>query len=101
MDAWFVDRWDDKFSIDITDDLIEFIDESWAGEEPLTPYEVYLKVCWHLSRDVREGLIEYSLPPSMREKLLEYQVNAVQTLARRIYHRGGTCSATWSASARP
>ena len=90
LDAWFVARWDDKFSIDITDDLIKLIDESWAGEEPLTPHEVFLKVCWHLSRDVREGLIEYSLPPSMREKLLEYQVNAVQTLARRIYHRGGT-----------
>ncbi|WP_338538288.1 helicase-related protein [Janibacter terrae] len=90
LGTWFVDRWDDKFSIDITEDLIKLIDESWAGEEALTPREVFLKVCWHLSRDVREGLIEYSLPPSMREKLLEYQVNAVQTLARRIYHRGGT-----------
>ena len=90
LDAWFLARWEDKFSIDITDDLMRLIDESWAGEEPLTPHEVFLKVCWHLSRDVREGLIEYSLPTSMREKLLEYQVNAVQTLARRIYHRGGT-----------
>ncbi|MDT0213937.1 helicase-related protein [Rothia sp. ARF10] len=90
LDAWFQDRWDDRFSIDITADLIALIDESWAGEQPLTPYEVYLKVCWHLSRDVREGLIEYSLPPSMRNKLLEYQVNAVQTLARRIVTRGGT-----------
>lgn len=90
LDTWFIARWDDKFSIDITDDLINLIDESWAGEEPLTPHEVFLKVCWHLSRDVREGLIEYSLPLSMREKLLDYQVNAVQTLARRIYTRGGT-----------
>ncbi len=90
LDAWFIARWEDKFSIDITADLISLIDESWAGEDPLTPYEVFLKVCWHLSRDVREGLIEYSLPPSMREKLLEYQVNAVQTLARRIVTRGGT-----------
>lgn len=90
LDAWFVARWEDKFSIDITDDLIKLIDESWAGEEQLTPYEVFLKVCWHLSRDVREGLIEYSLPATMREKLLEYQVNAVQTLARRIVTRGGT-----------
>ncbi len=71
LDDWFVARWDDKFSIDITDDLVKLIDESWAGEEPLAPHEVFLKVCWHLSRDVREGLIEYSLPASMREKLLE------------------------------
>lgn len=86
---WFEDRWNDKFSIDVTEDLIEVIDESWASETPLTPYEVYLKVCWHLSRDVREGLIEYTLPPSMRNQLLEYQESAVKTLSRRIMTKGG------------
>ncbi len=90
LDEWFQARWDDKFSLDITKDLIEIIDESWAGTDDRSPYEVFLKVCYHLSQDVREGLIEYGLPASMREKLLEYQINAVQTLARRIHHRGGT-----------
>lgn len=90
LDEWFVARWNDRFSLDITKELIEIIDESWAGTDDRSPYEVFLKVCYHLSQDVREGLIEYSLPASMREKLLEYQVNAVQTLARRIHHRGGT-----------
>ncbi|MGQ7312022.1 helicase-related protein [Microbacterium arabinogalactanolyticum] len=89
LDGWFEDRWNDKFSIDVTADLIEIIDESWASETPLTPYEVYLKVCWHLSRDVREGLIEYTLPPSMRDQLLEYQESAVKTLSRRIMTKGG------------
>ncbi|MBS1698657.1 MAG: NgoFVII family restriction endonuclease [Actinobacteria bacterium] len=89
LDSWFEDRWNDKFSIDVTADLIEIIDESWASETPLTPYEVYLKVCWHLSRDVREGLIEYTLPPSMRDQLLEYQESAVKTLSRRIMTKGG------------
>lgn len=89
LDGWFEDRWNDKFSIDVTEDLIEVIDESWAGETQLTPYEVYLKVCWHLSRDVREGLIEYTLPPSMRNQLLEYQESAVKTLSRRIMTKGG------------
>lgn len=89
LDGWFEDRWNDKFSIDVTEDLIEVIDESWASEELLTPYEVYLKVCWHLSRDVREGLIEYTLPPSMRDQLLEYQESAVKTLSRRIMTKGG------------
>lgn len=89
LDKWFEDRWSDRFSIDVTEDLIEVIDESWASETPLTPYEVYLKVCWHLSRDVREGLIEYTLPPSMRDQLLGYQESAVKTLSRRIMTRGG------------
>lgn len=89
LDGWFEDRWNDKFSIDVTEDLIEVIDESWAGEKPLSPYEVYLKVCYHLSRDVREGLIEYTLPASMRDQLLDYQESAVKTLSRRIMTKGG------------
>lgn len=90
LDDWFRARWEDRFTIDITAALIEIIEESWAADQPRSPYEVYLKVCYHLSRDVREGLIEYSLPTSMREQLLEYQINAVQTLARRVITRGGT-----------
>jgi len=88
--GWFEDRWTDRFTLDITEDLIDIIEESWAGEVPRKPYEVYLKVCFHLSRDVREGLVEYSLPHSMREQLLEYQISAVQTLARRVVTRSGT-----------
>ena len=61
-----------------------------GAEEPRSPYEVYLKVWYHLSRDVRAALIQYSVPPIMREQLLAYQVNAVQTLARRVLTRGGT-----------
>ena len=86
---WFTDRWDDKFSIDITDALVKLIDESWAGQDPPSPYEVFLKVCWHLSRDVREGLAEYSIPPALQNQLLDYQAQAVKTLARRIETRGG------------
>lgn len=88
--TWFEDRWNDRYCIDITEELIDLIDESWAAEVPPTPYEIYLKVCYHLSQDVREGQLEYSLPSSLREQLLDYQGSAVQTLARRIVHRGGT-----------
>lgn len=87
---WFEARWADKFCIDITHELIELIEESWAAEVPPTPYEIYLKVCYHLSQDVREGQLEYSLPSDLREQLLDYQVSAVQTLARRVVHKGGT-----------
>lgn len=90
LDKWFQDRWDDRYCIDISDDVIALIEESWAADVPPTPYEIYLKVCYHLSQDVREGQLEYSLPPGLRDQLLEYQVSAVQTLARRVVHRGGT-----------
>lgn len=87
---WFVDRWDDKFSRLITADILDLLDESWARREPRRPYEVFLKVCYDLSRDVREGLAEYSVPSVIGEQLLEYQATAVQTLARRIMTRSGT-----------
>lgn len=86
---WFTDRWDDPFSLRITSDIIEMIEESWASDKQPTPYEVYLKVCHALSEDAREGY-GYVLPPSIESLLLDYQETAVRTLARRIVRRGGT-----------
>ena len=87
--AWFEDRWSDKYSLTITKEIIELIEESWSGETQATPFEVYLKVCHALSQDARDGL-GYVLPKSMQDLLLDYQVTAVRTLARRIVRRGGT-----------
>lgn len=86
---WFEDRWNDKYSIEITSDLIELIQDSWAGDIQPSPYDIYLKVCWHLSRDVREGLAEYGISSKLQNELLDYQSSAVKTLARRIASRGG------------
>lgn len=86
---WFVDRWNDKYSLAITKEIIELIEESWSGEQQASPFEVYLKVCHALSQDARDGL-GYVLPKSMQDLLLDYQVTAVRTLARRIVRRGGT-----------
>lgn len=87
---WFEQRWSDRFSRPVTADVLELLDESWARREPRRPYEVFLKVCYDLSRDVREGLAEYAVPTEVRSQLLEYQATAVQTLARRIMTRRGT-----------
>lgn len=87
--GWFEARWEDKWSIDVTSVLVELIDESWATDHSLDPYLVYLKVCYLLSQDARDGLVEYSLPASIRDHLLEYQASAVKTLARRVVNRGG------------
>lgn len=86
---WFEDRWNDRYSLVITKEIIELIEQSWSGEQQATPFEVYLKVCHALSQDARDGL-GYVLPKSMQDLLLDYQVSAVRTLARRIVRRGGT-----------
>ncbi|PPI25288.1 NgoFVII family restriction endonuclease [Rathayibacter sp. AY1B1] len=89
LSHWFEERWADKFSLDITEDIIDLIAESWGDPEQPTPYEVYLKVCHALSQDARDGM-GYVLPKSMEDLLLNYQATAVRTLARRIVRRGGT-----------
>jgi len=40
LSKWFEDRWTDRWCIDITDDLIEVIEESWAREEALDPHMI-------------------------------------------------------------
>jgi superfamily II DNA or RNA helicase len=87
---WFEDRWQDRFSRPVTADVLDLLDESWARRAPRRPYDVFMKVCYDLSRDVREGLAEYSIPNAIRNQLLEYQATAVQALGRRIATRRGT-----------
>jgi len=87
--TWFEARWDDPFSLSITAEIIDLIGESWADDRQPSPFEVYLKVCYSLSQDARDGM-GYVLPASMSTLLLDYQESAVRTLARRIVRRGGT-----------
>ena len=89
LSTWFCDRWEDQFCLDITEDLIRLIDESWASEDLVDPYLVYLKVCYLVSQEARDGLAEYSLPSGIAKQLLEFQTTAVKTLARRVVNRGG------------
>ena len=67
--AWFEERWTDRFSLDITAEIIDLIANSWADEEQPTPFEVYLKVCHSLSQDARDGM-GYVLPKSMSSAAL-------------------------------
>lgn len=86
---WFDARWDDRFSIDITQELIETLQESWASPEGFSPYEVYLKIIYHLSREAREGVAEYSMPPPFNEELFDFQKTAVQIAIRHLEKRRG------------
>ena len=89
LKQWFEERWTDRWCLDITDDLIEVINESWAREEMLTPYELYLKIAYHLAQEARAGLNEFKLPPEFADQLLEYQAAAVSIAARHLNTRGG------------
>ena len=89
LHRWFDRLWNDQFALDITPDLIGLLDESWAAERLLDPYLIYLKLAYHLSREAREGLVEYGLPASMARDLLDYHAAAVRISARILDRRGG------------
>ncbi|MEW6359301.1 MAG: helicase-related protein [Planctomycetota bacterium] len=86
---WFEDRWKDRWCIDISDELAAIIEESWAREEPIPPYHIYVKMAYHLSREAREGLSEFRLPPELAATLFEFQQAAVKISAHHLNKRGG------------
>jgi hypothetical protein len=53
LQKWFEDQWDDIWCIDISKELAEIIDTSWAREEAIPPYHIYLKMAYHLSQEAR------------------------------------------------
>ena len=89
LQRWFDDRWEDPFSVRATAELVELLDESWVSQTPLDPYLVYLKMAYHLSHEAREGLIQYGLPASMADSLLDFQAAAVKIAARIVSRRRG------------
>lgn len=86
---WFEDRWNDRWCLDISKELIQILDESWAGEKLIPPYYVYLKMAYHLSQEARSGINNYIIPKQLKEELLPFQANAVSIAARHLDQRGG------------
>jgi superfamily II DNA or RNA helicase len=86
---WFEDRWRDRWCIDISEELIQIIEESWAREEIIPPYHIYLKMAYHLAHEAREGLLQFRIPRDFGKKLFEFQTAAVKIAAHHLNKRGG------------
>ena len=87
--AWFDDRWNDRWCIDISDELATIIEESWAGEALVAPYHVYLKIAYHLAQEARHGQSEFRIPAIFGNKLFDFQTSAVKVAAHHLNKRGG------------
>ncbi len=88
---WFNDRWNERLCIDITDDLIDAIDNSWAGPTVIPPYYIYLKTAFYLSQDARAGISSYQLGAEFKKTLFPFQENAVKIAAKHLMnekHKG-------------
>ena len=86
---WFEDRWTDRFCIDISKELVEIINTSWARPDPIPPYHIYVKMAYHLSQEARAGLTEFRIPSDFGNTLFEFQKAAVKIAAHHLNKRGG------------
>jgi hypothetical protein len=86
---WFDNRWNDRWCIDISDELAMIIEESWAGEKVVQPYHVYLKIAYHLAQEARLGQSEFRIPAIFGDKLFDFQTSAVKVAAHHLNKRGG------------
>ncbi len=89
LEAWFEDRWTEKWCIDISKALAEIIEESWAREELIPPYHIYIKMAYHLSHEARTGLNEFKIPREFEDILFEFQTAAVKIAAHHLNKRDG------------
>ena len=65
--GWFEKRWNDRWCFDISKELAAIIDQSWAREELIDPYHIYVKIAYHLSQEARAGLTEFPHPLRLRQ----------------------------------
>jgi superfamily II DNA or RNA helicase len=86
---WFEDRWNDKWCLDISAELIDIIEQSWARDEVIPPYHIYIKIAYHLAQEARHGLSEFRIPAEFGNKLFEFQTAAVKIAAHHLNKRDG------------
>ena len=86
---WFEKRWNDRWCIDISKELAEIIEQSWAREELIPPYHIYIKMAYHLSKEAREGLNKFQIPRDFEDELFDFQTAAVKIAAHHLNKRGG------------
>jgi hypothetical protein len=86
---WFEDRWNDRWCLDISAELVQVLEDSWAREVPLPPYQIYVKIAYHLAQEARAGVSEFRIPTEFGHRLFDYQVAAVKIAAHHLNKRGG------------
>ena len=89
LHQWFEDKWSDKFCLDISQELIEIIEKSWAGDTPYLPYHIYIKMAYHLSEDARKGLADFFIPDELRDTLFDFQSAAVRIATHYVSRKNG------------
>jgi superfamily II DNA or RNA helicase len=86
---WFEGRWSDRWCVDISAELVQILEQSWARESLIPPYHIYVNIAYHLAQEARTGLSEFRIPPEFGNRLFDYQIAAVKIAAHHLNKRGG------------
>ena len=86
---WFDERWNDRWCLDISQEIADIIDESWARPQPIPPHHIYIKMAYHLSQEAREGIVRFGIPKDFAGELFEFQEKAVKIAAHHVQKRSG------------
>lgn len=89
LTKWFDARWQDRWALDVSEDLAAIIETSWARTDSIPPHHIYLNIAYHLSTEARAGLSQFRLPGRFENELFEFQKSAVKIAARHLHRRGG------------
>jgi len=89
LSNWFSARWEDRWALDVSEDLATIIETSWARTAGIPPHHIYLNIAYHLSTEARAGLSQFRLPGRFESELFEFQKSAVKIAARHLHRRGG------------
>jgi len=84
---WFKSKWDDNYSIDLTEDLIEILENSWVNNEQPKPRHVHLRLAYELSREARSGKT-LDIPKILLDEMMPWQEDAVRIATRILQQRG-------------
>jgi hypothetical protein len=87
--AWFNDRWSERWALDLSAELAQIIELSWAREDAIAPHHIYLKMAYHLSTEARAGFSQFRLPQRFEDELFEFQKSAVKIAAQHLHRRNG------------
>jgi len=89
LSDWFENRWNELWCRDISQELIEVIEESWCREKPIPPQHIYLKMAYHMAQEAREGLTEFRVPKVFKNQLLDFQIKSSLMAAKYLNSRNG------------
>jgi superfamily II DNA or RNA helicase len=84
---WFEEKWEDDFSVDLTEELIQILENSWVNNQQPRPRTIHMRLAYELSREARLGK-SLDIPKQLLDKMTPWQEDAVRIATKILQHRG-------------